>query len=808
MQQTLNCSDLGPSYDLAEPYNGQRALVRSRRSFLHPFAMRAITAWLTLANIAISHGRPSASVVLNDRATYHAHALEGGMCSQRKDPRRVLVVPGPELVSQFSACQGRNEFGELVSDTSGSVYCNGTLIHLWNDARDHVGDSKTLVDRASNFSGSQINVVLHRMLNERSFTVSEFLEEIESVFEFHRPGEELKDYENVRFPHTPPVVLGIRPQARVFRAWTKIVHHYWNNLDRTMIQNCFNDETDGAQAQLLPGPGSPPSAATMEAIGYPRLTKEQCATSIIRLEHPFVIAGGRFREQYYWDSFFIMEGLLAANMTYLARTTLLNFMDEIRSYGFIPNGGRKYYLNRSQPPLFIHMLHAYVHNTNDTAVLHGALPLAEMELRWWAKNRGTTVKSPHNSAVTHFVYRYNVDADGPRPESYAEDWMTAWCDERPPTRAEESRIYSELASGAESGWDYTARWMTDPYNLPEDRIEQMRRIQIRRIVPVDLNSILYRCHTLIAELYERAVDDESPYAWQHKQRHEIAASLLKTAVLDLHWDEARAGFYDFELDAHDSKSEEARTGRIRDVWSGATFAPFWSGIWPQSVMDSQFKAMQVFAGMRDLLKRYEGPLPATVIKSGQQWDFPNAWPPLQYIAIKALQNIPYNLSTADTFRFAKIETPQGQLGVKYDHLPAMEGENITGRELDGTMSSSWRNVMLKELAMRYMTSAFCNWNVTGKLREDEIESIVQGNPREDAWLNHFPGAMFEKLNAWDVTRSGHGGEYEIQTGFGWTNGVAIWIAHALGTKLDNPVCPMVFPDSGLRESAPVELVVQ
>ncbi|KAJ1306067.1 hypothetical protein OPQ81_010779 [Rhizoctonia solani] len=770
--------------------------------------MKWALTWLTLAlvDVAISGDRASVSVILNDRTAYHAHALKAGMCSQRKDPQRVLVIPGPELVSRFSVCQGRNEFGELVSDTSGSVYCNGTLIHLWNDARDHIGDSKTLVDRASNLSGSQINVMLHHMLNERSFTVSEFLEEIESRFEFHHPGKELKDYENVRFPHTPPVIFGIRSQARVFRAWTKIVHHYWNNLDRTMTQNCFNDKTYGAEVQLLPGPGSPPSGAIMEATGYPRLAKEQCATSIIRLEHPFVIAGGRFREQYYWDSFFVMEGLLAANMTYLARTTLLNFMDEIRSYGFIPNGGRKYYLNRSQPPLFIHMLHAYVHNTNDTTVLHGALPLAEKELRWWAENRGITVKSPHNSAVTHFVYHYSVNADGPRPESYAEDWMTAWCDERPPTREEESRIYSELASGAESGWDYTARWMSDPYNLPKDRIEQMRRVQIRRIIPVDLNSILYRCHTLIAELYERAVDDESPYAWQHKQRHEVAASLLKTAVLDLHWDEAKAGFYDFELNAHDSKAEEARTGRTRNFWSGATFAPFWSGIWPESVRTNQSKTMEAFAGMRDLLKRYEGPLPATVIKSGQQWDFPNAWPPLQYIAIKALQNIPYNLSTADTLRFAKVDTPQGQLGVEYNHLPSMDGENITGSELDGTTSSSWRNVMLKEMAMRYMTSAFCNWNITGKLRDDEIEAIVQGGPREDAWLNHFPGAMYEKLNAWDMSRSGHGGEYEIQTGFGWTNGVAIWIAHVLGTKLDNPVCPM--PPTSPRGSTPTELVIQ
>jgi neutral trehalase len=154
------------------------------------------------------------------------------------------------------------------------------------------------------------------------------------------PGEELQEYDNARFPHTPPIVGQIRPQARVFRAWTKIVHHYWNNLDRTMTQNCISESKGSIDIQLLPGPGSPPAGTKSEIYGYSQSSKEQCATSIIRLEHPFVIAGGRFREQYYWDSFFVMEGMLAANMTYLARTTLLNFMDEIRSYGFIPNGGR------------------------------------------------------------------------------------------------------------------------------------------------------------------------------------------------------------------------------------------------------------------------------------------------------------------------------------------------------------------------------------------------------------------------------------------------------------------------------------
>ena len=85
--------------------------------------------WLVfgLAGLSLSHARAQGSVIINDRAIYHAHARNAGMCHKRNNPSRVLVVPGPDVVSKFSVCQGRNEFGELVADTSGSVYCNGTV---------------------------------------------------------------------------------------------------------------------------------------------------------------------------------------------------------------------------------------------------------------------------------------------------------------------------------------------------------------------------------------------------------------------------------------------------------------------------------------------------------------------------------------------------------------------------------------------------------------------------------------------------------------------------------------------------------
>ena len=60
----------------------------------------------------------------------------------------------------------------------------------------------------------------------------------------------------------------------------------------------------------------------------------------------------RYREIYYWDSFWILEGLLRSELNSYAHDLLANFMDMVELYGFLPNGGRKYYLNRSQPPVF------------------------------------------------------------------------------------------------------------------------------------------------------------------------------------------------------------------------------------------------------------------------------------------------------------------------------------------------------------------------------------------------------------------------------------------------------------------------
>jgi len=128
----------------------------------------------------------------------------------------------------------------------------------------------------------------------------------------------------------------------------------------------------------------------------------ECANSFIPVNRTFVVAGGRFREPYYWDSYWIIEGLLRTGgaFTQISRNIIENFLDFVDTIGFVPNGARLYYLNRSQPPLLTEMVRIYVQHTNDTSVLQRAVPLLIKEYNFWINNRSVTTAGRDGKAYT------------------------------------------------------------------------------------------------------------------------------------------------------------------------------------------------------------------------------------------------------------------------------------------------------------------------------------------------------------------------------------------------------------------------
>ena len=329
--------------------------------------------------------------------------------------------------------------------------------------------------------------------------------------------------------------------------------------------------------------------------------------SLIPLPNSYIVPGGRFGEVYYWDSYFTMLGLKAAGKNDMIESMVGNFSHLIKTTGFIPNGNRTYYLGRSQPPfysLMVQML-AEIKGRN---VLSEYLPTLEAEYNYWMK--GATEVNENSSAVNHLVKmkdgelmnRYCDAFDTARPESYREDVELAH-----QSSQEASTLYKHLRAGAESGWDYSSRWFKDG--------QSFSTIHTTDIVPVDLNCLLYHLEHTISEAYEIGGN-------QNESNHyRILAEQRKKAIEKYCWNEA-AGFYvDHDFISVQQK-EEITLGGI---------APLFFKITSQQQADLIAEVIQA-----KFLK--PGGVVTTSKNTGQQWDAPNGWAPLQWMTVLGLKN--------------------------------------------------------------------------------------------------------------------------------------------------------------------------
>jgi neutral trehalase len=103
---------------------------------------------------------------------------------------------------------------------------------------------------------------------------------------------------------------------------------------------------------------SPPTGGGWEGAG----------SSLLPLPYPYIVPGGRFREIYYWDSYFTMLGLKESGEVGMIENMVKNFAYLIQTYGHIPNGNRTYYLGRSQPPFFTAMVNLLAEIKGDSAL--------------------------------------------------------------------------------------------------------------------------------------------------------------------------------------------------------------------------------------------------------------------------------------------------------------------------------------------------------------------------------------------------------------------------------------------------------
>ncbi|VDL73542.1 unnamed protein product [Nippostrongylus brasiliensis] len=150
----------------------------------------------------------------------------------------------------------------------------------------------------------------------------------------------------------------------------------------------------------------------------PKIEETSSRHSLLFMPHMFIIPGGRFREFYYWDAYWIIKGLIASEMYDTTKAMIENLGSMVERFGFVPNGGRVYYLRRSQPPLLAGMVYEYYEVTKDKEFIRKMLPILEKELLFWQTNRMVNVTV---NGTTYMAYRYNTMSNMPRPESFAVD---------------------------------------------------------------------------------------------------------------------------------------------------------------------------------------------------------------------------------------------------------------------------------------------------------------------------------------------------------------------------------------------------
>jgi len=543
------------------------------------------------------------------------------------------------------------------------------------------------------------------------------------------------------------------------RDWALDVHSLWNLLGR----------------QMDPDVALHPRQHTLLPLRSPHM----------------IVPGGRFCEFYYWDTYWIIRGLLVSGMVDTARMVVDNLLGLVEDYGFIPNGSRRYYLNRSQPPMLTKMVRAVFDVTGDKEWLRSVMPTLELEYAYWMHpNRVVVIEAGPNSFRMN---KYYTNWTHPRPESFVQDEMTAWmlwkqlhngsevaytpeaaahhaknfatmhaqnlaaqdlrgaaeqlrftagaaagADLRAPLpnpphpmhdnapRIQE--LYAQLAAAAETGWDFSSRWFEDRNNLTS--------VETMDLVPVDLNAIMYAVELDLSS-FALTLGDQDRSA-----EFSVSATLRREAIYNVLWNATASQWQDYHIDQKEWRTEVVLSN----------FIPLWTKCYDTALVD---EGAVVSALLQSGLVM-PGGVATTLNNNTQQWDFPNAWAPLQWMLIEGLRSANYRTdSTTADFTL-------------YNSSALAPGEPAPAHACDIVKPETWYKDDLwcfpsgaeisDAMGMRWLLANFVAYNRTG--------------------------FMLEKYYAPEVGGLGAGGEYELQKGFGWTNGVALELLQRYGARED------------------------
>jgi alpha,alpha-trehalase len=566
------------------------------------------------------------------------------------------------------------------------IYCRGPLLHAVQMAN-VFSDSKHFVDMPIKENSSAFDILVD--FQRRGLAMTEFRPSVSEAHDvqlrrfvddhFDPPGSDLLpitpfDYQA---QDLPPMVAAIQDEE--LRGWAFELHQIWQSLGRVLNPNVKS-------SQLRPRKLDQPSLMSQPA-------------------NVLIVPGGRFRESYYWDSYWIVQGLLVSDMPVTARGIVNHLMEYVSEFGFVPNGGRIYYLTRSQPPMLSDMVKLVARlpgngteTEYDDEYLRAALPILEREYDFWMQHgpcgHAVELTRRNTSAgatgeATYVLNRYTSNANHPRPESYREDVLVAadifdrtmHLDDgnAAATERHKDKYYNNVIAAAESGWDFSSRWLRDPLD--------MKSMATTSVVPVDLNAILYRVERNLMD-FNRHVGNE-----ERAQLFERAAARRREAIDAILWSDKHQSWkdYDLETDTHST------------VVAVSDYSPLWAKAFNASDND---RLKNVVTSLKSSGLLQVGGVQTTTVFTGQQWDSPNAWPPEQDIIVEGLLAVntteAYNLARELTQVWTSTSLAAWQhTGLMFEKYNATEVGGLgAGGEYFPQFGFGWTNgVVLKFLTL-------------------------------------------------------------------------------------------------------------
>lgn len=362
--------------------------------------------------------------------------------------------------------------------------------------------------------------------------------------------------------------------------------------------------------------------------------------TLIGLPYQYTVPSvGHFDEMYYWDTFFTNKGLAVSGRAAQILNNTDDMLHLVNRFGFMPNGNRTWYLTRSQPPFLSYMVYDVYSVYKNLDWLKKAYATLEKEYDFWQTKRGTKCG----------LNRYFGDV---KPHEYKDlaKCFEDRCGYMPDASAKNVAIH--VIGTCESGWDVNPRWGFESFNF----------------APVDLNSLMYGFEKNM-EYFSLELKNGEEGLWSEKAAHR------KKLILKYMTDDSGV-LLDYNF----------KTKTLSNIFSAASFFPMFAGLADKEHAEAMMKRLPELEAEYGILTCAENDTPGTY-----QWDYPNGWACLQYIAVMAMEQYGYRddaLRIADKF-VRLVEKVFDQTNNLWEKYNVVDGNINVTNEYDMPPMMGW-----------------------------------------------------------------------------------------------------------------------